>query len=50
MDNNNISGSNMEKINSIFKSIKDFLSKSLDFIVKIKDIIWFVIVIIYQFF
>lgn len=49
MDSNN-SGSNIEKINSIFKSIRDWLSKALDFIVKIKDIIWFVIVIIISIF
>jgi regulator of replication initiation timing len=46
---NNIGGSNIEKINSIFKSIRDWLSKALDFIVKIKDIIWFVIVLIIVF-
>jgi hypothetical protein len=46
MDN----GSNVEKINNIFKSIRDWLSKSFDFIVKIKDIIWFVIVIIISIF
>ena len=43
-------GSNVEKINNIFKSIRDWLSKSFDFIVKIKDIIWFVIVIIISIF
>ena len=42
--------SKIEKINSIFKSIRSGLSKSLDFIVKIKDIIWFVIVIIISIF
>ena len=46
MDN----GSNIEKINSIFKSIRSGLSKALDFIVKIKDIIWFIIVIIISIF
>lgn len=50
MDSNNSGNSNVEKINNIFKSIRDFLSKSLDFIVKIKDIIWFVIVIIISIF
>ena len=49
MDSNNSGNSNVEKINSIFKSIRDFLSKALDFIVKIKDIIWFVIVLIIVF-
>ena len=43
-------GSNVEKINNIFKSIRDWLSKAFDFIVKIKDIIWFVIVIIISIF
>ena len=38
-----------EKINSIFKSIRMGLSKSLDFIVKIKDVIWVVIVLIISF-
>ena len=50
MNSNNSGGSNIEKINSIFKSIRDWLSKALDFIVKIKDIIWFVIVIIISIF
>ena len=50
MDSNNSGGSNIEKINSIFKSIRDWLSKALDFIVKIKDIIWFVIVIVISIF
>jgi hypothetical protein len=50
MDSNNSGGSNIEKINSIFKSIRSGLSKALDFIVKIKDIIWFVIVIIISIF
>lgn len=35
-----------EKINSIFKSIRTGLSKSLDFIIKIKDVIWVVLVLI----
>ena len=50
MDSNNIGGSNIEKINNIFKSIRNWLSKAFDFIVKIKDIIWFVIVIIISIF
>lgn len=36
----------IEKINSIFKSIRNGLSKALDFIVKIKDILWVVLVLI----
>lgn len=36
----------IEKINNLFKSIRDGLSKSLDFIVKIKDIIWVVLILI----
>ena len=39
----------IEKINSIFKSIKNGLSKTLDFIVKIKDILWVVLVLIVSF-
>ena len=50
MDSNNSGNSNVEKINNIFKSIRDWLSKALDFIVKIKDIIWFVVVIIISIF
>ena len=50
MDSNNSGNSNVEKINSIFKSIRSGLSKALDFIVKIKDIIWFIIVIIISIF
>lgn len=50
MDSNNSGNSNVEKINSVFKSIRDWLSKALDFIVKIKDIIWFVVVIIISIF
>ena len=36
----------IEKINNLFKSIRDGLSKSLYFIVKIKDIIWVVLILI----
>lgn len=50
MDSNNSGNSNVEKINGIFKSIRNGLSKTLEFIVKIKDIIWFVIVIIISIF
>ena len=40
----------IEKINNIFKSIREWLSKSLDFIIKIKDILWVAIVLIVSFF
>ena len=40
----------VEKINNIFKSIRNGLSKTLEFIVKIKDIIWFVIILIISIF
>ena len=36
----------LEKINSIFASIRSGLSKTLDFIIKIKDILWVAIVVI----
>ena len=39
----------IEKINSIFKSVRNGLSKALDFIVKIKDILWLVLVLIVSF-
>lgn len=39
----------IEKINSIFASIRNGLSKALDFIVKIKDILWVVLVLIIAF-
>lgn len=39
----------IEKINSIFKSIRNGLSKTLDFIVKIKDVIWIVLILIVSF-
>ena len=39
----------IEKINSIFKSIRNGLSKALDFIVKIKDILWVVLILIVSF-
>ena len=39
----------IEKINSIFKSIRNGLSKALDFIVKNKDILWLVLVLIVSF-
>lgn len=39
----------IEKINSIFKSIRNGLSKALDFIIKIKDILWIVLVLIISF-
>lgn len=50
MDSNNSDNSNVEKINNIFKSIRNGLSKTLEFIVKIKDIIWFVIILIISIF
>ena len=39
----------IEKINSIFKSIRNGMSKALDFIIKIKDILWVVLVLIVSF-
>ena len=39
----------IEKINSIFKSVRNGLSKALDFIVKIKDILWVVLILIVSF-
>lgn len=39
----------IEKINNIFKSVRNGLSKSLDFIIKIKDILWVVIILIVSF-
>lgn len=42
--------STLEKINSIFASIRSGLSKTLDFIIKIKDIIWVAIVVIISLF
>jgi hypothetical protein len=42
--------STVEKINNIFKSIRNGLSKTLEFIIKIKDIIWFVIILIISIF
>lgn len=40
----------IEKINSIFKSIRNGLTKTLDFIVKIKDILWVAVVVIISLF
>ena len=40
----------IEKINGLFKSIRNGISKSFDFIVKIKDILWFAIIIIISLF
>jgi hypothetical protein len=40
----------IEKINLFFKSIRNFISKTFDFIIKIKDILWFAIVIIISLF
>lgn len=39
----------IEKINSIFKSIRNGLSKALDFIIKIKDVLWVALVLIIAF-
>ena len=39
----------IEKINDIFKSIMNGLSKALDFIIKIKDILWIVLILIVSF-
>lgn len=36
----------IEKINNVFKFIRNLISKTLDFIIKIKDIIWVIIVLI----
>lgn len=36
----------LEKINGVFKSIRSGMAKTLDFIVKIKDILWIVIILI----
>lgn len=40
----------IEKINSIFKSIRNGLTKTLDFIVKIKDMLWVAVVVIISLF
>ena len=40
----------IEKINSIFKSIRNGISKTLNFIIKIKDILWFVIIVVISLF
>jgi hypothetical protein len=40
----------LEKINSIFASVRSGLSKTLDFIIKIKDILWVAIVVIISLF
>ena len=39
----------IEKINSIFKSVRNGLSKALDFIIKIKDVLWVALVLIIAF-
>jgi hypothetical protein len=39
----------IEKINSIFKSVRNGLSKALDFIVKIKDILWLALILVVSF-
>lgn len=40
----------IEKINGFFKSIRNGVSKTLDFIIKIKDIIWVAIIVIISLF
>lgn len=40
----------IEKINSIFKSIRNGVSKTFDFIIKIKDILWVAIIVIISIF
>ena len=40
----------LEKINSIFASIRSGLSKTLDFIIKIKDILWVAVVVVISLF
>ena len=42
--------STIEKINSIFAAIRNGLSKTLDFIIKIKDILWVAIIVIISIF
>ena len=39
----------IEKINSIFKSVRNGLSKALDFILKIKDILWLALILVVSF-
>ena len=39
----------IEKINNIFKSLRNGLSKALDFIIKIKDILWVALILIVSF-
>jgi hypothetical protein len=40
----------IEKINSIFKSIRNGVSKTFDFIIKIKDILWVAVVVVISLF
>jgi hypothetical protein len=40
----------IEKINGFFKSIRNCISKTFDFIIKIKDIIWFVAIVVISLF
>lgn len=42
--------STIEKINSIFAAIRNGVSKTLDFIIKIKDILWVAIIVVIAFF
>lgn len=40
----------IEKTNGFFKSIRNCISKTFDFIIKIKDIIWFVVIVLISLF
>ena len=40
----------IEKINGLFKSIRSGVSKTFNFLIKIKDILWFVIIVIISLF
>lgn len=40
----------IEKINGFFKSIRNCISKTFDFIIKIKDILWFVVIVVISLF
>lgn len=40
----------IEKINGFFKFIRNCISKTFDFIIKIKDILWFVVIVVISLF
>jgi hypothetical protein len=40
----------IEKTNGFFKSIRNCISKTFDFIIKIKDILWFVVIVLISLF